>query len=589
MSSAAQIAASPPLSAGRLDALDSAVADLDRDQLLWSSGYLAGLARREAPVAAPAADADEVPTLTVLYATETGNCRRIAGNLAELAASNGMAADVVDLAEFKPRQLARIARALFVVATHGVGDPPEGTEGFFELWLGDTAPALANLSYGVLALGDSSYADFCETGRQLDAALERRGARRLLPRVDCDVDFVDAARRWAADAVELAANSGAGSPGRTVLRAVPAEPAVSRERPFTAAVLANQRITGPDSTKDVRHVELDVDGADLSYLPGDSLGIHAVNPARIVDSVLDACGLDGDAEVSLGGDSLALADALAGRLEITALSRPLFDALALEHAGLAELLGERERFAELLATRQVGDLLREYPVAWSAQSLVDALRRLPPRLYSIASSPDANPGEVHLTVGVVDYERFGRPHWGSASGHLADEPETVSVYVEPNPQFRLPADGSVPVVMIGAGTGIAPYRAFLEHRQEQGQRGANWLLFGDRNFARDFLYQREWLAARKDGYLDRLDVAFSRDQPDKRYVQHLVAEQGRRLLDWLDRGAFLYVCGDAKGMAPGVEAALLDVFRREAGMGGDAAAERLAALRAAGRYRRDLY
>jgi len=589
MPSAAPVGAAPPLPAGRREALETAVAGLDRDQLIWSSGYLAGLAAHDATAAAPAAEADGSPALTVFYATETGNSRRLAERVARDAVARGIAADVVDLAGFKPRRLGKVGQALFVVATHGIGEPPEGTESFFELWLADEAPELGKLSYGVLALGDSSYADFCETGRRLDAALERHGARRLIARADCDVDFDETAGRWSGDAVERVAATGAAAAGRPILRAVPAEPAVSRARPFAASVLANQRITGRDSTKDVRHLELDIEGADVAYLPGDSLGVHAVNPARIVDAVLEAAALDGDADVSLGDERLSLAEALAGRLEITALSRRLLDTIAREDPALKGVLADRAGLAELLATRQVGDVLREYPCEWTPGSLVDVLRRLPPRLYSIASSPDANEGEVHVTVGVVDYERFGRPHWGSASGFLADEPATVPVYVEANPQFRLPEDGDTPIVMIGAGTGIAPYRAFVEHRREHGHSGANWLIFGDRHFSADFLYQREWLAARKTGLLRHLDVAFSRDGPVKRYVQHVVTEQGRRLLEWLDDGAYLYVCGDAAGMAPGVHAAILDVIRREGGLSEEAAAERVAALRDAGRYRRDVY
>ncbi|MDZ7643838.1 MAG: flavodoxin domain-containing protein [Woeseiaceae bacterium] len=591
MSSAVQPVQAMPLSADGLDELHQAVAGFDREQLLWTSGYLAGLARLEGepPPHTPASAAATGEGLTVFFATETGNSRKIAGDIVSAGQAHGLTVDTVDLARCKPRQLARTRNALFVVATHGIGEPPEGTDGFFDVWLGDTAPALANLRYGVLALGDSSYADFCEAGRQLDTALANCGATRIIERVDCDVDFTAAAGHWVEKAVKMAAACDDETPGKAVLRAVSSPAPIDRKRPHRAPVIVNQRITGRRSSRDVRHVELDIDGAGLAYLPGDSLGVVSSNPPRIVDAVLEAAGLDGDVIVALDGDDLAAAAALGERLEITAVSRPFLDAIARREDGLSQKLSDRAFLRDYLETRQVVDVLHEFPVDWTEQSLVDALRRLPPRLYSIASAPNVNPGEAHITVTVLDYERFGRAHWGSASGFLADEPSSVPVYIEQNPRFRLPEDADAPVVMIGAGTGVAPYRAFVEQRRELGQRGPNWLIFGNRNLDSDFLYQQEWLQYHEEGYLRHLDVAFSRDQADKIYVQHRIMEQGRRLVDWIDQGAFLYVCGDAKCMAVDVHAAILAVLEQYAGLSGEAAVERLDELRASGRYLRDVY
>ena len=354
-------------------------------------------------------------------------------------------------------------------------------------------------------------------------------------------------------------------------------------------MLANQRITGHDSSKDVRHIELNLEGSGITYLPGDSLGVVSRNPSELVTSLLDTLGLDGDQLVSVNGESVTLSAALTRHREITRLSGPLLDAVAAKNEKLRRIVTDRDHLNVLLRTRQFVDIAADFPRTWQAQELVDALRGLTPRLYSIASSPDANPDEAHLTVAVVRYEQFGRVHWGSASTFLADATDEVPVYVETNDRFRLPADGDTPIIMIGAGTGVAPYRAFLEHRREHGHSGDNWLIFGDRTISSDFLYQIEWLRRRKDGLLTHLDVAFSRDQRDKVYVQHRVLEHAKRLYSWLQRGAHIYVCGDAGGMAGDVNRALLTALGEEGGLSGDRATEYLNQLKSANRYQRDVY
>jgi sulfite reductase (NADPH) flavoprotein alpha-component len=398
----------------------------------------------------------------------------------------------------------------------------------------------------------------------LDQRLESLGARRVSPRVDCDLDFDLAAGDWTDNIIEAVVEdasilepAGPVTDHRHVqLRAVEKPKIVSRDQPFDANLLLSQKITGRDSSKDVRHVELDIEGSGLHYEPGDSLAVIATNPPQLVERVLRAIGQDGRSTVTIGDETLALADALMNRKEITALSRPAIDAVASRHFALQKSLANRDEFSRFLKSRQLIDLVSDYPRDWPAQAFVDNLRNLTPRLYSIASDPDVNPGEVHLTVSVVQYHAFGREHWGAASSMLATDVPRVPVYIEPNDHFRLPADGNVPIIMIGAGTGVAPYRAFMEHRREHGHRGDNWLLFGERTFSADFLYQLEWLRYRKEGILQRLDTAFSRDQKNKVYVQHRLIENSRALYDWLENGAQLYVCGDANAMAVDVHSAL---------------------------------
>lgn len=582
----------PPITGEALQTLQSVVADFDRDQLIWTSGYLAGLARADGAAALPQVATDTATHgWTVFYATETGNSRRVAEALAARAREAGLAIELQDLRDYRPKTLARLHHAVFVLATHGIGEPPDGTEAFFDFWQSKRAPRLENLQYSILALGDSSYADFCAMGRLFDERLRALGARPVVERIECDLDFEAPAEAWTGKVVDYAREHGAASAApatrRAALRAVSNLP--SKDRPFAAEILLDQPITGRGSSKDVRHIELNLEGSGLRYLPGDSLGIVPKNPVPLVEAVLDLVKLDGTATVRVNDREMALADALTTRREITVLNRPLVERVAERHAALKGILEDRGQLQNFFETRQVIDVLADYPGEWEPQQLVDALRKLSPRLYSIASSPDANPDEAHLTVSVVAYEQFGRRHWGSASNYLVSEPETVPVYVEANDRFRLPADGDTPIIMIGAGTGVAPYRAFVEHRQEHGQRGDNWLIFGDRNFSSDFLYQLEWLRYRKDGILTRLDVAFSRDQAEKTYVQHRILERAREVYAWLERGAHIYVCGDASRMAGDVHAALQHIVEEQGGGSADAAAEMLNELKSARRYQRDVY
>jgi len=581
-----------PLTADRQQELNAVVADFSHEQLLWSSGYLAGLAASSNVVAAaPAPRAEtEASTWTILYATETGNSRRVAEMLAGQGRDAGLAVEVHDLRNYKPRSLTRVTQALFVIATHGIGEAPDGSELFFEYWLGENAPRLEQLTYSVLALGDSSYADFCEMGVRLDQQLRSLGATALTERVDCDLDFDGTAATWAGQVVAKALERTPSAPTRPAhLRAVSASPVYSRQNPYPAEVLVRQPITGPASSKSVCHVELDIEGSGLDYLPGDSLGVVSRNPEALVEALLVATRLDADDPVTLDGASIPLAQALRDRKEITALSRPFLQQVSTDHPSLDTVLADRDALARYFKTHQLIDVVSEHPRDWAAQAFADALRGLTPRLYSIASSPLANPGEAHLTVGKVAYHAWGREHWGSASTYLADGPDQVPVYIERNDHFRLPDDGDTPIIMIGAGTGVAPYRAFIEHRAALGHRGDNWLIFGDRHFASDFLYQLEWLRYRKEGLLARLDVAFSRDQLQKHYVQHLVLEQAREVRRWLERGAHVYVCGDADYMAVDVHKALQTVLEKDSGLSPAEAAAELSALKQAGRYQRDVY
>ena len=602
-----------PLDPERNALLERVVTGLEPAALHWLSGFAAGVAYARSPgaalageaavpaaaPAAPAARSEPAARLAVVYGSQTGNSKRVAERLGRAAEAAGLAVRVYAARDYPLKDLARERYLTVVTSTQGDGDPPDDARSFIEYLLGKRAPRLEQLAFSVLALGDSSYPKFCETGRQVDERLAELGARRLLARVACDLDYDRLATPWLEQLLARAREE-LGTPQVatvTRLRPVPAVPLWTREQPFVARVLGNQRITGRGATKDVRHVEISLEGSGLTYQPGDALGVWHENPAAVVASVIAALGVDGSTRVEVDGTTRPLAEWLTSHREITRLTRP-FLAEHARRSGDAELAsalapGGEARLRGLLKDLQVVDLLERWPAAWAAAEFVQALRPLAPRLYSIASSPAAVGEEAHITVAVVDYDSEGARRHGAASTHLASltgDEATVRVFIEPNDRFRLPADPARDVIMIGPGTGVAPYRGFVQHRAEQGATGRNWLIFGARHFDSEFLYQSEWQDALKGGALARVDVAFSRDRgTPKAYVQDRIREAGAEIYAWLAGGANLYVCGDAEQMAPDVHAALADVVERHGGLDRAGAEAWLRGLADERRYLRDVY
>jgi len=590
-----------PFSEQQLQTLKQSLGTLSQAQSLWLSGYLAGrLADQEeaASLPAPAAEAHSTAVLTILYGSETGNGEALAEALAARFEATGLHAELLSLDRFRAAGLKKLEQAVFVMSTHGEGDPPEEALDLFEFLDSDRAPKLDQLRYRVLALGDRSYSLFCEAGRRLDQRLQELGAKPFGPRVDCDVDYAADAQAWSDQVLDWARETlqaETPAPGTARLSVVPTTPAWTRERPFQAEVLKVQKITGLDSVKDVYHLELSLEGSGLHYEPGDALGVWAPNDPVLVAGLLERLALDPAVPVDAHGHAVTLETALTELLELTRLSADTVtawadlsgrDDLALRFAALSQ--SEQQAFIE---QRQFFDLAEEYPGAVDAQSLASLLRPLGPRSYSIASSGSLVDAEVHLTVATLNSNAIGVPRQGVASqflNHRVGAGGTVGVFLEPNRRFRLPDNPKAPVILIGAGTGIAPYRAFLQEMEQSGDNPDSWLIFGNPNQRTDFLYQREFLKWRQDGLLNRIDAAWSRDQAHKRYVQHVVAEQAERLDRWLQRGAHVYVCG-CLAMGHAVQEALTAAIAQQRGLDHKDASEVVADLRRAKRLHKDLY
>ncbi|MEG3192163.1 assimilatory sulfite reductase (NADPH) flavoprotein subunit [Lysobacter sp. D1-1-M9] len=621
---ASAVPATPPLSPALLTEdqtvlLSRLTEGLDGAGLWWLSGYAAGLARAQplpaAPAASPATGSQDAPALTIVYGSQTGNSKRLAEQLAQRSEAAGLAVRLLRADAYPTRELKNERHLYVVISTQGDGDPPDDARGLLEFIASKRAPELKQLRYAVLGLGDSSYPQFCVIGRQLDERLAALGATRLFARGEADLDIETVATPWIEQALGAAKDalkplqSPQQLPRATVtpLRPLAAAAASTHDRnhPFAAEVLANQRITTASghrssSDRDIRHMELSLEESGLHYEPGDALGVWPSNPPALVEAVLEVLRLDGDQRIEHGGHELPLREWLDRKRELTRLSRPFVTRHAARAGSdaLDRLLApdNAAAFSALLAEHQVIDLLQAHRGEWSGEELVAALRPLTPRLYSIASSQKLVGEEAHLTVAHVQYQRGADTRWGTASHCLASagEGDRLPVFIERNERFRLPADPARDVIMIGPGTGVAPFRGFVQERaatrpMTAGATGRNWLLFGNPHFRSDFLYQTEWQQALGSGQLQRLDLAFSRDQAEKIYVQHRLREHGRALYDWLEGGAHLYVCGDATRMAKDVHAALIDVVAEHGGRSREDAEAYINTLQQQGRYARDVY
>ncbi|MEW8026387.1 MAG: assimilatory sulfite reductase (NADPH) flavoprotein subunit [Candidatus Thiodiazotropha sp.] len=582
---------SRPLDGLQLSRLQQAVEGLSSEQLAWASGYLAGLGAVE-PAAGTALN--ENREVTILYATQGGNARSVAEALAENATARGVVSRLVSADNYRLKDLAKERLLIVVISTQGEGEPPESAIELFRYLQGKKAPRLDELKYAVFGLGDSSYEQFCQAARELDELLRMHGAQALFERVDADVDFQQLSSNWQGRILKILEKQQPSDQATIIpLQRGHARVRYDRNQPFQAELLERRRITSIDAVCNVQHISLEIDPQSIRYRPGDALGLFFMNDPAMIEEILSLTGLSADAPVSLNGESLTLARALGERLELTQLHPNVVKAWSALSAvpELAALSQDGEKLRAFVGARQFIDLLQSYPAEVDAQGLARILQAQQPRLYSIASSQAAYEDEIHLTVAALRYRGHGRDRLGGASGYLTQrisEGDPLYVYVVENPSFRLPASADTPIIMVAAGTGIAPYRAFLQEREALGCAGDSWLVFGNRHFHRDFLYQSEWLNYRRAGLLNRISLAFSRDEGARTYVQARLYEDRAELYRWLQEGAQLYVCGGVE-MERGVCQSLLAIAQDQGGLHEEAAVEYIESLRRQGRYQRDVY
>ncbi|WP_104037410.1 assimilatory sulfite reductase (NADPH) flavoprotein subunit [Vibrio jasicida] len=596
-----------PLNDQQFSSLQQTVSELSSQQLAWVSGYFWGLVQNQpssaaaGPIAQAAASVAAKPAgkLSIIFASQTGNAKGVAEALEQEAKAEGIVVELFDASDYKGKNLAKETHVIIVASTNGEGEAPDNAIELHEFLQSKKAPKLPNLQYAVIALGDSSYEFFCQTGKDFDTYLSKLGATAFIDRIDCDVDYEAPAAEWRKQALEqvkeaLSSGNEAEVVQLPVGQAAPGHSAYNKQNPYTATLLTSQKITGRDSGKDVRHVEIDLEDSGLTYQAGDALGVWFDNSSELANAILAKAGLSGVESVEVDGESLSIHSALVSKYEITA-SNPQFVTKFAELSGskkLQKLVEDKDKLREYAANTQVVDVLAEKKTKLSAEELVGLLRRLTPRLYSIASSQAEVDEEVHLTVGLVEYDKGDEKRYGGASSFLAqrlEEGGEVKVFVEHNNNFKLPQNDNTPIIMVGPGTGIAPFRSFIQERDNRDSEGKNWLFFGDRTFTQDFLYQVEWQKYLKSGLLTRLDVAFSRDQAEKVYVQHRILENAEQVWQWIQDGAYIYVCGDATRMAKDVHDALVFVAEQQGKLSREEAEAFINDLRKAKRYQRDVY
>ena len=606
-----------PFTAEQAKQLSEVIATLTPEQKVWLSGYL--IANQQTIQTNSSVQSEQLSTkaeaviqsneqeieptqrsITVLYGSETGNAQGVAEIFSERLTNLGHNVVISSMDTFKTKELKKVEDLFIVTSTHGEGDPPDNALEFHEFLHSRKAPKLEGVRFSVLALGDQTYEFFCQTGKDFDKKLAELGAERLYERIDCDIDYDEDAEKWMANVIKAIDTESRGTESEQVIsESIKAakERKYSKSNPYEAEILDNINLNGKGSNKETRHVELLLDNFGEEYEPGDCIVVLPQNDPQVVDLLIATLGWDPEEQipVSEDGDTLTLSDALTRHFEITKLTKPLLQQAAaiFDNDDLRDKVQDNEWVQQYINGRDFIDLLNDFgtdellPV-----NLSQLLRKLPPREYSISSSYKATPDEVHITVGAVRYQSHGRDRSGVCSVQFAErlQPgDTVPIYLKRNPNFKFPTEADTPIIMIGPGTGVAPFRACMQEREELGFKGNTWLFFGDQHFTTDFLYQTEWQAWLKEGYLEKMDVAFSRDTDHKIYVQHRIMERSAQFNAWLEKGASIYICGDEKHMAKDVHQAIKDVLVKEQGLSQDEAEAYLKQLKKDKRYQRDVY
>lgn len=590
------------------DELDKIIKQASVEQLAWVSGYLWGIVTKssttvQSPELLPnemdseSSSASSAKVITIVSASQTGNARRVAKDLCHDLERLGLAFNHVHAADYKFKKITQDEVLIIVTSTQGEGEPPEEALPFYNYLLSKKAPTLSQLHYAVLGLGDSSYVHFCQAGKQFDERLAQLGAKRLIERVDVDTDYQAVSTVWRQNIIDRLSklnDDGTKVNINNHSTIIVENSLYTRENPFLALVNVNQKITANHSDRDIRHIELDLSDSGITYQVGDTLGVWYENSTTLIDEILSITKLSSDDKVELNGEFYSLKQALIEKVELTQNTPIIIKKYAelIKNNELLTLIQDKTALRDFAQTTPIIDMLSHYPTKFNAQSLINLFRPLTPRFYSIASAQDEVGAEAHLTVNIVQYLINNQQRTGGASYFLANqipEQSQVKVFIEKNDNFRLPNDNSQAIIMIAAGTGIAPFRAFLQQRASESASGKNWLIFGNPHFTADFLYQVEWQNYLKDGVLSRIDLAWSRDQAQKIYVQDKLLAQATDIWQWLQQGAYLYVCGDADNMAKAVNMALLQIIMQQGQYNDEQANSYLDELRSNKRYQRDIY
>lgn len=609
-----------PFTEGQATQINELLQTLTPEQKVWLSGYLVANQQltsgtsdtQGSQIGAVSKDTETMlqqnePTIqpekraiTLLYGSETGNAQGLAEIFEERLSNIGHNVTLKAMDEFKPKNLKNVEDLFIITSTQGEGDPPDNAAELHEFIHGRKAPKLEGVRFSVLALGDQTYEFFCQTGKDFDKKLEELGAERLYERVDCDVDYEEDAEKWMANVINTIDSAPEGTQSEQVVSESiksAKEKKYSKANPYQAEVLENINLNGRGSNKETRHIEFLLDNFGEEYEVGDCLVVLPQNDPALVELLMSTLGWDpGDQiQISEDGDTISLEEALTSYFEITKLTRPLLQNAAayFDNEALEDKVQDSEWIQNYIEGRDFIDLLNDFPPEeLEPEDLYQILRKLPPREYSISSSYQSLPDEVHITVGAVRYNTHGRDRSGVCSVQFAEriQPgDTVPIYLKRNPNFKFPKDGDMPVIMIGPGTGIAPFRAHMQEREEYGYKGNTWLFFGDQHFTTDFLYQTEWQEWLKDGFLEKMNVAFSRDTDQKVYVQHRIAEHSKEFNEWLEKGASIYICGDEKNMAKDVHQAIRNVLVKEQNLTEEDAESYLKQMKKDKRYQRDVY
>ncbi|WP_434785626.1 assimilatory sulfite reductase (NADPH) flavoprotein subunit [Staphylococcus hominis] len=609
-----------PFTEGQATQINELLQTLTPEQKVWLSGYLVANQQltsgtsdtQGSQIGAVSKDTETMlqqnePTIqpekraiTLLYGSETGNAQGLAEIFEERLSNIGHNVTLKAMDEFKPKNLKNVEDLFIITSTQGEGDPPDNAAELHEFIHGRKAPKLEGVRFSVLALGDQTYEFFCQTGKDFDKKLEELGAERLYERVDCDVDYEEDAEKWMANVINTIDSAPEGTQSEQVVSESiksAKEKKYSKANPYQAEVLENINLNGRGSNKETRHIEFLLDNFGEEYEVGDCLVVLPQNDPALVELLMSTLGWDpGDQiQISEDGDTISLEEALTSYFEITKLTRPLLQNAAayFDNEALEDKVQDSEWIQNYIEGRDFIDLLNDFPPEeLEPEDLYQILRKLPPREYSISSSYQSLPDEVHITVGAVRYNTHGRDRSGVCSVQFAEriQPgDTVPIYLKRNPNFKFPKDGDTPIIMIGPGTGIAPFRAHMQEREEYGYKGNTWLFFGDQHFTTDFLYQTEWQEWLKDGVLEKMNVAFSRDTDQKVYVQHRIAEHSKEFNEWLEKGASIYICGDEKNMAKDVHQAIRNVLVKEQNLTEEDAESYLKQMKKDKRYQRDVY